>query len=131
MLPQQGPDPLVDARETSLLEHRAEVVEEDGRADRGRLEEREPLAVAEELLERLGDGGEVDPWSLGRGVVEQILLGQRRLAAAGLPHDHGDAVGQQASAEDPIEAGIAARDAVLVHGAVPRYALSPSRSRTV
>ena len=78
----------------------------------GLVEEAERLAVAEDLLERLGDRREVERRTLGRGVVEEVLLGQDRLARSGTTHDEVDPVQQKAAAEHGVETRRAARQPV-------------------
>ena len=118
--------------EAALVEHGAEVLVEDGAADRVRIEEAEALAVAQDLVERLGDRGEVESGPLGGGVGEHVLLGEDRLAGAGQPDQHVDRVGRQAAAEDGVEARVATREPLARHAvAAWRKALLPSRSLTV
>ena len=66
--------------------------------------------------------------------MEQILLGEDRLARARASDDQGDAVERQATAEHGVEAIGAAGESVghrIVRTVARRYALVPSRSRTV
>ena len=108
LLDQRG-DPLGDGGEPVLAGHRrAEVLVEDRPADRIAIEEAERLGVAEDLLERLGDRGQVDRRALLGRAGEHELLAEDRLARARQPHDQVDAVQRQTAAEDQVEAFVAA-----------------------
>ena len=123
---------LEDAGEAALVERRAEVLVEDGVADRFRIEEAERLAVAEDLVEWLGHRGEVEGGPLGRRVREQVLLGEDRLAGSRQPDQHVDRVRGEAAAEHAVEARMAAREPLTHRDVAPcRKALFPSRSLTV
>ena len=88
---------------TALVQAMAEVFVDDVRPDNGRVEETERLAVAEDLLERLGNRREVEGRTLGRGVVEEVLLGQDRLARSRTTHDEIDPVHQKAAIEHGVQ----------------------------
>ena len=91
-LDQRG-DALGHGGEPALAGHApAEILVEDRPADRIASEEAERLRVAEDLLERLGDGGEVDRGALLGRAGEHELLAQDRLSRARQPHDQVDAV---------------------------------------
>ncbi len=114
----------------------AKVFVHDAGAQRGCVEIVERLAEAQHLLEWLGDRGQVEGRAVGRGVMEEILLGENRLAGSRPPDDQGDAVTRQATAEHGVETIGAACESVghrIDSGAARRrrYALVPSRSRTV
>ena len=81
----------------------AEIVIDHPCAEGGGVEEVEGLAVAQELLQRFGDRGQVDREPFGGGVAEQILLGQDGLAGARLAADQDDAVPGQTTAEDGVQ----------------------------
>jgi len=83
--------------------HQPQILIEHRRADRGRVKEAEGLAEAEDLLQRLGQGGEVHRGAVRAGVAEGVLLGDDRLAGAWQPHDDADAVGGQAAAQNLVE----------------------------
>ena len=97
-------DLLEDAGEAALVEDRAEIVVEDGVADRFRVEEAERLAVAEDLVERLRHRREVEGGPLERRVREQVLLGEDRLAGSRKPDQQVDRVRREAAAEHAVEA---------------------------
>ena len=124
----QRADPLGDGAEPAVAGHgRAEVLVEDRPADRGAIEEVERLGVAEDLLERLRDRGEVDRRAFLGRAGEHELLGEDRLSRARSPHDQVDAVQRQTAAEDFVEAFVAAR-AALVHYARLLLAVSDERA---
>src|SRR4029453_3534966 len=97
------------------------------------------LAVPQDLLQRLRDGGQVDSRPLGGGVVEHVLLGQDGLAAAGRPNHQVDAMGGEATAQDGAQPPVAAGPPSVAAGLLGhrglaelgrRKALAPSRSLT-
>ena len=103
LLDQRG-DPLGDHAEPVLAGHcAAKVLVEDRPADRIAIEEAQRLGVAEDLLERLGHGGQVDRRTLLGRAGEHELLAEQRLSRARKPHDQVDAVQRQTAAEDQIE----------------------------
>ena len=82
LLDQRG-DAFGDGGESVLAGHRpTEVLIEDRPADRVAIEEAERLGVAQDLLERLGDRGEVDRGALLGRAGEHQLLAQQRLSRA-------------------------------------------------
>ena len=123
---------LEDTGEAALVENGAEVLVEDGAADRFRIEEAERLTVPKDLVERFRHRGEVEGGPLGRGVREQVLLGEDRLAGPGQPDQHVDRVRREAAAEHGVEARMAAQETPAHRDVAPcRKALFPSRSLTV
>ena len=72
----------------------------------------ERLAVAEDLLERLGNRREVEGRTLGCRVMEEVLLSKDRLARTGTPHDEVDPVHEKPAVENRVETGRAARQPV-------------------
>src|SRR5439155_21348160 len=103
------------------------------RASHGlRVEEAKGLAVAENLLVRLGDRGEVDSGPLRRRVRGHVLLGENRLARPRQPDEHRDRVRREAAAEHGVEARMSARETLAHRDAVAslKKALFPSRSFT-
>ena len=92
----------------------AEVLVVDPPPNRVAIEEAERLGVAEDLLERLGDRGEVDRRALFGRAGEDELLGEDRLSGARQSHDQVDPARRQTAAEDQVEPLVAAREA-LVH----------------
>ena len=103
---------LSNTAEPALVDGRPEIFVEDRCPDRGGVEERQALAKPGDLLQRLGDGGEVDRGPFGPRVPEGVLLGQDRLAGAGAPHDEADGIRGQAAAQDLIERCMPARQPV-------------------
>src|SRR5829696_650067 len=132
-------DPLQHPRQSLGAEQLTHILIEHRPPDRRGIEEGHRLAVAQDLLQRLRDGCEVDGGPLGAGVVEDVLLGQDRLAAAGWSHHQVDRMGREAAAQDRVQLLVAAGQAPasrrpgrhLGPPALPRRnALAPSRSLT-
>ena len=123
---------LEDAGEAALVESRAEILVEDGAADRSWVEEAEALPVADDFFERLRHRREVEGGPLEGRVREQVLLSEDRLAGSRKPDQHVDCVHREAAPEHAVEAGMAAQE-TLAHRDVARCrkALFPSRSLTV
>jgi hypothetical protein len=108
LLDQRG-DALGDGGKPVLPAHcGTKILVEDRPADRGAIEEAEGLGVPEDLLERLRDRREVDRRPLLSRAGEDQLLAEDRLSRARQPHDQIDAVHRQTTAEDPIQALVAA-----------------------
>src|SRR5581483_11116344 len=128
-----GGDPLAHAGQPVPAGDLAQILVENRLADRGGLEELQGLPEADDLLQRLGQGGEVDGGAVRGGVVERVMLGEDRLAGARQPHDHRDAVVRQAAAEDLVQGPVAAAEPAVVHqrSCPASMALDRSRSRTV
>jgi hypothetical protein len=114
-LPQDRGDSLAHAGEPFVGGGPAEVLVEHRPADRGGVEELQGLAEAEDLLQRLGQGGEVDDRPVRAGVVEGVLLGEDGLARARKSHDHGDPVARQAAAQGLIQSLVPAAEPSLAH----------------
>src|SRR6185436_17679401 len=109
-----------------------QVLVDDAATDRARVEEGQGLSIPKDLLERLGDGREVDRGPILARVLEQVLLRQDRLARAGETHDDVDRVRHQAAVQDGVEPLAAARDPVGHRAGTTsfRNELVPSRSFT-
>ena len=106
---------LDDGGEPAVTADRAaEVLVVDRPPHRVAIEEAERLGVAEDLLERLGDRGEVDRRAFLGRAGEDELLGEDRLSGARQSHDQVDPAPRQTAAEDQVEPLVAAREA-LVH----------------
>jgi hypothetical protein len=103
-LPQQFGDPGQDTRQPLVVEHLAEVVVEDAGAEGGGVEVIQGLAVTEDLLQGLGDRGEIERRTARSGVAEQILLGQDGLSRAWPAGEQGDSVERQTAAEHLVQA---------------------------
>ena len=78
----------------------------------GLVEETERLAVAEDLLQWLGDRREVERRTLSCRVMEEVLLSKDRLARTGTPHDEVDPVQEKAAVKNAVQTGGAAREPV-------------------
>src|ERR1700722_4231755 len=119
--------------ESPVVQAGAEVFIVDACSDHRLVEEAERLAVAEDLFERFGNRRKVKGGTLGGRVVEEVLLRQDRLTRARAPHDEVDAVDQQATVKNRVQARRAARQPVAHWTRTDRrkYALVPSRSRMV
>ena len=110
MLLDQGVDAFEHTGETVLVHGVAEIVVEHRATELGGVEELERLPVAQQLVERLRHRRQVQPRSLGRGVGEQALLGQDRLARTGSTDDQRDRVQHEPAAEHLVEPGVAGRE---------------------
>src|ERR1700680_2422127 len=104
---QHSVEPILDEDATEVLVHHAPV------AHGGRVEELEGLAVAEDLVEWFRDSGEIQTWPLDRRVVEDVLLAEDGLAAAGDANDHVDRVGRKPSVQDFVKPLSAAREPIV------------------
>src|SRR5438034_6565390 len=126
-----------DLLQAALAELLPEVlVDHAALDDRGPVEEGQRLAVAKDLVQRLGKGGQVERRSLNGGVVERDLLTQDRLAAAGNADDQVDGVLQQTAVQYLVESLVPGRQPLghrWTRGSCDRStsALVPRRSRTV
>ena len=96
-------DPLEHARKAFVVHGPAQILVEHRGADRPLVEEAQRLAVSQDLLERLGDRGEVDRRPFRRGVVEGVLLREDRLPGSGESDDEVDPVAGQASAQHVVQ----------------------------
>src|SRR6476661_9037277 len=82
---EEDPDPVEDPGKTLLVQDSSEALVEDRRADGPSVEEAEGLAVSQDLVERLGDGGEVHRGAFRGGVVERVLLSEDGLPGSRKP----------------------------------------------
>jgi hypothetical protein len=102
-----------DARQCTsqpvFVQRPAEIFIDHTCAECGGVEEVEGLAVAQDLLERFGHGGQIDRGPVAGGVVEHILLGEDRLARARIAANQHDSVQGQTAAEDGVQSVGAAR----------------------
>ena len=111
-LPEQFDELGQHLGESPAVQAVAEVFVVDVCSDYRLVEETERLAVAEDLLERLGNRRKVEGGTLGRRVMEEVLLGQDRLARARTPHDEVDPVDEKPTVKDRVQARRAARQPV-------------------
>ena len=99
--------------EAVTTEDLAEVLIDDATLPDGiRIEDLEGFAESKDLVQRLGEGGEIQCRTLVRRVVERELLAEDRLAAAGHPDDQVDRVLEQAAVQDLVESWVAARESL-------------------
>ena len=96
-------DLVDDTRQPVAVHGFAQVVVEDRRSDRVGVEEGQRLSVAKNLVERLRDGRQEDARRILARVVEEVLLGENRLAGAGVTDDQIDPVRRQPAAEERVE----------------------------
>ena len=108
--PDLGDDALEDRVEASGGRFRGQIDEAHRRRNARRIKERELALVADHLDRRLAEHREVQRRAFGRGVREQHLLNERRLAGAGRSGDHIKGILTKAAPHDGVESGNAARD---------------------
>ena len=103
-LSDQPVDPLQHRRQAPSVQAAPEILVEDRRAHRRRVEELQLLAVPDELVEGLGGGGHVDRRLLGRRVREHVLLDHHGLARARQADDEVHGVRRKTAAQNRVEA---------------------------
>ncbi len=119
LLEQLG-DPGQHAGQPVVVQRLAEIVVDHPAAERGRVEVRQRLPVAQDLLEWFGHRREVQGGTFGGRVPEQVLLSQDRLTRAGTSDHKRDAVERQAPAENGVQAIGAAQESVGHQTRAPR-----------
>ena len=102
-------DFLEDRVQILLQHHVGQVDEADRLAQLGFVEERILLLIAQHLHRGLAEDGEVERGFLRRGVGENDLVRQRRLAAARRARDDVEGKFRDAAAEDVVEPAHAGR----------------------
>ena len=100
------------ARQALAGYRRPEILIEHRRADRIVAEEIQALAETHDLLQWLGNRGEIDCRTPRAPVPEDVLLRDDGLAGPGQPHDQADRVRGQAAAEHGVERLMPAQHAV-------------------
>ena len=89
-LPEELADPGEHTGQAVLVQHVAEVLVEHPVAERGVVEVLQRLAEAQQFVQWLGHGRQVQGGLLAGGVVEDVLLGQDRLPGSRAAAEQGD-----------------------------------------
>jgi hypothetical protein len=87
---QQARDACGHPGQAVAIQDEGQILVEDGTADAADVEEAQLLPVPHDLVERLGDRGQVVGGPLRRGVREEVVLRQDRLARPRGPHQQVD-----------------------------------------
>ena len=97
-------DRCQDRFQAAVAQGRPKVFVEDPRTNCFRVEEGHRLPVADDLVERLRDGREIERRTFCCGVMKDVLLAQDGLATPGRADDEIDGVRRQATAEHLVDA---------------------------